>query len=72
MTRFQNNPDFVTYVQLFRQLHTLVSEGMADSPEAEALRDQMDDFWYRLTDDEIAELDRLSAVPRCPLTQKPP
>ena len=34
---------------------------MVDSPEAEALRDQMDDFWYRLTDDEIAELDRLSA-----------
>ncbi len=61
MNRFVDNPDYVTYERLLIELHHLIGEGKGDDEEAEALRDQMDDPWYKLSPEEDDRLGGLSA-----------
>jgi hypothetical protein len=44
-----------------RQLHTLIRIGQGDSDEAETIRDEMDDDYMRLSQEENERLDLLSA-----------
>jgi len=66
MATFQEKPAFVEYVELLNQLHVLIDRGLGESVEADVIRDRMDEPWMRLTNEEIAEIDRLSAKPRSP------
>ncbi len=66
MATFQEKPAFVEYVELLNQLHELIDTGLGESSEADAIRDRMDEPWRHLSDEEIAEIDRLSAEPRSP------
>lgn len=50
--------EYVTYLV---RLHRLISKELGDSEEADALRDQMDPPWKKLTEDEIRLIDGLSA-----------
>ena len=56
-----NNPHCVEYVALLVQLHNLIAAGKGDDPEADAIRDQMDEPWRHLNDKEISRLRDLSA-----------
>jgi len=58
---FRNNPAYVEYMARLLDLHRLIRDGAGDSEEADATRDRMDHPWYRLSDDEIARVDELSA-----------
>ncbi|HKI35140.1 MAG TPA: hypothetical protein VKA46_25005 [Gemmataceae bacterium] len=73
---FMNNPNYVEYVRLLRQLHRLIAEGN-DGDEGDALRDDMDAPWYALSEEEIARIRGLSAdlytlddAPAAPTHQK--
>ncbi len=66
MATFQEKPAFVEYVELLNELHVLIETGLGESPEADAIRDRMDEPWRHLTKEEIAEIDRMSAEPRSP------
>lgn len=48
------------YERLLRELHELFLRGGADTPEHEAILDQMDRPWDRMTDDEREQMQRLS------------
>ena len=58
--RFADNPDYCLYETLLIQVHKLIASGDGDSDAADALREQMDDPWYRLSEDEQARLRGLS------------
>ncbi len=58
---FFNNPDFLQYVRLLSELHQFIREGTDETPEGEALRDRMDDPGSRLSSDEIASVNAISA-----------
>jgi hypothetical protein len=62
MAVFHENPAFIEYTELLKQLHALIEKGLGESLEADALRDRMDGPWSRLTKEEIVEIDRLSAA----------
>jgi tetratricopeptide (TPR) repeat protein len=51
----------LTYARLVRDLHDLIAHGLGDSPEAEALADQMDEPWYAMTEQEQRRMRGLSA-----------
>jgi hypothetical protein len=51
----------LTYARLLRESHALISQGKGDTPEAEALADQMDEPWYALTAQEQQRMRGLSA-----------
>lgn len=59
--RFFDNPHFLTYVRLLRDLHEAIREGKDESEEGERIRDQMDEPGSRLTPDEIASVQGISA-----------
>src|SRR4051794_25408915 len=59
--RFMDNPEYVKYVGLLKQLHRMIATGKGDSDEADALRDEMDGPWSALSADEIARINRLGA-----------
>ncbi len=61
MATSEKSPHYVRYVELLTQLHALVRVGKGDSPEADALRDEMDEPWCQLPAEETAEIRRLSA-----------
>ena len=61
MATFNENPAFATYLELLGQLHLLIDRGLGESPDADAIRDRMDEPWTHLSSEEIAEIDRLSA-----------
>lgn len=44
-----------------RELHALYQAGKNDSDEADRVRDRMDEFWYKLTSEEVKRLNGLSA-----------
>jgi hypothetical protein len=62
MAVFYENPAFIEYTKLLKQLHALIDKGLGESLEADAIRDRMDEPWSHLTKEEIAEIDRLSAA----------
>jgi hypothetical protein len=59
--RFFENPDFVTYVRLLRDLHAAIRAGTGESEEGERIRDQMDDPGSRLSPEEIARVQEISS-----------
>jgi len=61
MVTAEKSPHYARYVELLSQLHALLREGKGDTAEADALRDQMDEPWSHLTEQEIAQARLLSA-----------
>ena len=59
--RFFHNPDFINYVHLLYHLHVAISEGWDESPEGEAVREQLEEPGSRLSGDEIISLNGISA-----------
>jgi hypothetical protein len=51
---------YIEYERRLRHLHALIRDGAGDSDEAEALRDDMDVFWYRLSPEETKTLETIS------------
>lgn len=49
------------YVSHLVRLHRLIAKGSGDSEEADAVRDQMDHPWRKLTEEEVQLIDGLSA-----------
>jgi hypothetical protein len=60
-TKTELSPSYFECARLTRELHALIREGKCDSDEAEAIRDDMDEPYYRLEPLEIERLRRLSA-----------
>lgn len=54
-------PPALIYARLLRQSHELLSQNKGDTPEAEALAEQMDQPWYALTAQEQRRMRGLSA-----------
>lgn len=54
-------PPVLTYAQLLRQSHDLIAQNKGDTPEAEALAEQMDQPWSALTAQEQRRMRGLSA-----------
>ena len=53
--------EYGKYVNLLRELHSLIAEGKGDTEEAERLRDLMDSPWYNMNAEEIRRVRGLSA-----------
>lgn len=51
---------YATYERLLRQLHELSRRDEDEGPEAEAIRDQMDQPWNQMTSDEKERVCQLS------------
>lgn len=60
-SRFCGNPGYREYVELLRQLHFQMRDGLGDSPEADSIRDRMDIPWTQLDEGEIRRVDAMSA-----------
>jgi vacuolar-type H+-ATPase subunit B/Vma2 len=58
--QFLVNPSFAEYARLLFQLHGMIATEVAESPEADAIREQMDTAWARLSAAERDELQRIS------------
>lgn len=76
MKLYEQNPHYVQYVVLLEQLHALVRDGRGDSPEADALREQMDEPWRHLAAEETVKVkemsERLNAAPDARAERGPP
>lgn len=59
--RFFDNPHFLAYVRLLRQLHQLIREGVDETAEGEELRERMDEPARDLSQEEIDCLNGISA-----------
>lgn len=59
--RFINNPYYLEYESLLKDLHRLISDGKGDTEEADAVRDRMDTPEQHLSREEINRLNGLSA-----------
>jgi hypothetical protein len=59
-TTARNEPPVRVYARLLRQLHEYIARGQGDSPEAEAVGDQMDEPGYALTQREQERVGGLS------------
>jgi tetratricopeptide (TPR) repeat protein len=59
--RFADNPAYVQYETLLKQLHGLIAAGRGESHEAEAVRDAMDEPGGGLSREEVLRLKGLSA-----------
>jgi tetratricopeptide (TPR) repeat protein len=51
---------FAEYVSLLRRLHGLIAEGKSESGEADAVRDEMDGPWHKLSEAEMRQARGLS------------
>ena len=60
MNKFSGSPDYVTYERLLVEIDRLIADGKGDNEEAEAVRDQMDTPWYRLSSEETDHIGSLS------------
>src|SRR5215207_4399158 len=58
---FSTNSNYLTVVRALREMHRLSSLGLFESPEAEEIRDAMDEAWQALTEVEQERLRGLSA-----------
>jgi tetratricopeptide (TPR) repeat protein len=58
---FSDNPHYVEYERLLRQLHQLIAEGRGDTDEADRIREEMDEPWRKLRQEEVDRLNGLSA-----------
>lgn len=58
------------YVNLLSKLKELISTGADDSPQADALRDEMDLLWFKLSESERAEINKHVTVPPSPSAER--
>ena len=58
------------YLNLLNKLKDLISAGPDDSPEADALRDEMDPLWFQLSESERAEINKNVDLPPAPLIER--
>lgn len=61
---------YYKYVDLLNKLKDLISTGPDDSPEAEALRDEMDPLWFQLSESERAEINKNVKLPSPPFAER--
>jgi len=61
MSNFAENPIYVQHEEFVQNLHALIASGQGDSGEADAIRDEMDDTYLALSQDERDRLGGLSA-----------
>jgi len=61
---------YYKYVNLLNKLKDLISTGADDSPEAEALRNEMDPLWFQLSESERAEINKNVKLPPPPLAER--
>ena len=61
---------YYKYVSLLNRLKDLISAGPDDSPEADALRDEMDPLWIQLSESERAEINKNVKLPPAALTER--
>ena len=57
--KFLDNPNYVRYIELFLQYNQLVADGKGESAKAEALCDEMDYPWTKLS---AAEMERAGII----------
>ena len=57
---FLENPAYVEYVRQLLKLQALMAQGLGESSEADALREEMLPTWRRLSSEELARVDGLS------------
>jgi tetratricopeptide (TPR) repeat protein len=57
---FSTSPSYLQYIRALRDLHTLTMASRDDSPEADAIRDGMDQPWYDLSEVEQRRIKGLS------------
>lgn len=60
-TGAQRSPEFLACLLLLRRLDELIAEGNGDGTEADAVRNQMEEPWYAMTEGEQHLLDLVSA-----------
>jgi hypothetical protein len=68
---FFENPDFRDYIELLNDLHALIREGSDETDQGEGIRDRMDGPASRLTREEVASVNGISAD-FYTLTDEPP
>jgi hypothetical protein len=61
---------YYKYVSLLNRLKDLISTGPDDSPEADALRDEMDPLWFQLSESERAEINKHVKLPPAPSIER--
>lgn len=59
--QFADNPTFMQHEAMLRQLHALIAAGRGEEQEADALREEMDESWLKLSAAEMTRIDGLSA-----------
>ena len=65
MTMIQHtsmNPNYLSVVRGLLEMYRLTEEGRFDSPEADAIRDAMDEPWERLSESERERVREWSAA----------
>ena len=58
---FFDNPEFLNYACLLAELHLAIKEGWDETPQGEALREQMDEPGHRLSREAVVSLNGISA-----------
>lgn len=61
---------FYKYVSLLDKLKELISAAADESPEVDALRDEMDPLWFQLSESERAEINQNVKLPPAPLIER--
>ena len=59
--KFTENPNYLAYERLLKQLQDLSQAGKNDSEEADAVREKTEDLWCSFSEEEQERLDGLSA-----------
>lgn len=60
MTTTAIEPAVRTYARLLRKLHSLIARNADESPEGEAMRDEMDGLWQTMSKTECERMNGLS------------
>lgn len=61
---------YFKYVNLLDRVRELTSAAADDSPEVDALRDEMDPLWFQLSEGERAEINKNVKLPPAPLSER--
>src|SRR5262245_43819283 len=60
VTTTASEPAVRTYARLLRQLHLLIAKNADESPEGEAIREEMDSLWLAMSKTECERMNRWS------------
>jgi len=61
---------YYQYISLLNKLKELISAAPDDSPEVDALRDEMDPLWFQLSESERAEINKNVKFPPAPVIER--